>query len=455
MQAVDTYLETHLGASLDELSHLCAQPSISAQGVGLEETAETVAEMLRQRGFQVEIFATQGAPVVFAEREGRHRNRTLLFYNHYDVQPPEPLDLWETPPFEPTLRDGKLYARGVSDDKGHLVARLFAIDALLATGGELPCNVKFVIEGEEETSSLHLHDFIKEHREMLAADACIWEFGGVDERDVPMEYLGMRGICYVELSVETAATDVHSGLGGSIFPNAAWRLVWALNTLKGPDERIHLPGFYDNVRPPSPRDLELLSQLPEVAEEYKRRYGVRQFLKGLTGGVALRQAAVFEPTCTICGLTSGYQGPGTKTVLPARAVAKVDFRLVPDQMPEDVLRQLRAHLDAHGFEDVQITYLGGEPPVKTDPDHPFVDLVVQTAKPVYGVPMQKVPMVGGSGPGYAFAHDLGVPIATAGLGYPGSNTHAPNENIRVDLYLKHARHMARVLAGFATVDLPS
>ncbi len=450
--AYDAYLETHLNESLDELSRLCAQPSISAQGVGLEETAEMVAAMLRQRGFQVEIFATGGAPVVFAEREGRRNDRTLLFYNHYDVQPPEPLELWETPPFEPTLRDGKLYARGVSDDKGHLVARLFAIDALLATEGELPCRVKFIIEGEEETSSLHLHDFIKEHREMLAADACIWEFGGVDHRDRPMEYLGMRGICYVELSVETAATDVHSGLGGSIFPNAAWRLIWALNTLKGPDEHIRLPGFYDKVKPPSERDLELLAQLPEVAEEYKQRYGVKEFLKGLTGGVALRRAEVFEPTCTICGLTSGYQGPGSKTVLPARASAKVDFRLVPDQMPEDVLRQLREHLDAHGFEDVQITYLGGEPPVKTDPDHPFVDLVVQTAEPVYGVPMQKVPMTGGSGPGYAFAHYLGVPIATAGLGYPGSNAHAPNENIRIDLYLKHARHMARVLAGFASLE---
>lgn len=447
--AVDAYIEQHLPESLEELKRLCAIPSISAQNRGLQEAAQLVAELFRRRGFTVQIFATEGAPVVFAERAGRRNDCTLLFYNHYDVQPPEPLELWETPPFEPTVRDGKLYARGASDDKGHITSRLLALDALLAVLGELPCRVKFIIEGEEETSSLHLHDFVKDHRELLAADGCIWEFGGVDHREIPMQYLGMRGICYVELSVETAATDVHSGLGGSIFPNAAWRLVWALNSLKGPDERIRLPGFYDAVRPPSERDLELLAALPEVAEEYRQRYGVREFLKGLTGGLELRRAAVFEPTCTICGLTSGYQGPGSKTVLPARASAKVDFRLVPDQMPEQVLEQLRRHLDEQGFTDVQITYLGGEPPVKTDPDHPFVDLVVRTAEPVYGVPMQKVPMVGGSGPGYAFAHYLGVPIATAGLGYPGSNAHAPNEHIRLDLYAKHARHMARVIAAFA------
>ena len=317
--------------------------------------------MLRQRGFTVKIMPTGGAPVVFAERSGKSP-KTLLIYNHYDVQPPEPLELWLSPPFEPTLRDGMLFARGVSDDKGQLVSRLFALDALLDATGELPCNVKFIIEGEEETSSVHLHDFIESNQSLLAADACIWEFGGVDHREVPMQYLGLRGICYVELSAETAQSDVHSGLGGSIFPNAAWRLVWALNSLKGPDERIRIPGFYDSVRPPSQRDRQLMEALPEVAGEYRDRYGVDHFLKGLVDGVDLRIAEVFEPTCTICGLTSGYQGPGSKTVLPARASAKVDFRLVPDQFPQDVLKQLRAHLDAEGFADIHINFLGGEPP---------------------------------------------------------------------------------------------
>jgi acetylornithine deacetylase/succinyl-diaminopimelate desuccinylase-like protein len=249
--------------------------------------------------------------------------------------------------------------------------------------------------------------------------------------------------------VESLSTDVHSGLGGSIFPNAAWRLTWALGTLKGPDERIRIPGFYDNVRPPSELDRELLAALPDVAQEYKSRYGVKAFIKGLTGGTELKVEEIFSPTCTICGLTSGYQGAGPKTVQPARASAKVDFRLIPDQTPAEVLEKLRAHLDSEGFSDVQIEFLGGEPPARTDPDDPFVNIVVDTAKDIYGVPMQKVPMTGGSGPNYPFVHDLGLPVATAGLGYPDSRVHAPNENIRLDLYLKHAKHMVRVIQEFA------
>ncbi len=444
---IDTYLEQHMDQSIAELSRLCAQPSISAQNLGLEDCANLVAEMLRQRGFQVKVLPTGGAPAVYAERQGRSP-KTLLFYNHYDVQPPEPLELWDSPPFEPALRDGKLYARGVSDDKGHITSRLLAIDAILAAEGELPCSVKFLIEGEEEAGSVSLADFVRQHRELLAADACVWESGGVDHREVPNQYLGMRGICYVELSVETAEVDIHSGLGGSIFPNPAWRLVWALSSLKGPDGRVRIPGFYDPVRPPSPRDRELFAALPEVADEYRQRFGVKYFLNGLQGGLELRLAEVFEPTCTICGLTSGYQGPGTKTVLPRRASAKVDFRLVPDQTPEQVLEGLRRHLEAGGFADIRIDLLGGEPPARTDPDHPFVKLVVEAARPVYGQPMQIIPMIGGSGPNHAFIHYLGVPVASSGVGHPGARIHAPNENLRLDLYLKGARHIARILEEF-------
>ena len=447
-QTVDSYLEKNLEKSLEELRILVAQPSISAQGIGLKECANLVADMLRKRGFAAEIMDTEGAPVVYAERKGKS-DKTLLFYNHYDVQPPEPLELWESPPFEPAIRDGKMYGRGISDDKGHIVSRLHAIDSILAADGDLPCNIKFIVEGEEETASVHLHEFIRENKDKLQADACIWEFGGVDHRGVPMQYLGLRGICYVELSVESLGTDVHSGLGGSIFPNAAWRLTWALSTLKGIDERIRIPGFYDDVRKPTARDRELMDALPDVADEYKSRYGVREFIKGLGGGTDLKMEEVFTPTCTICGLTSGYQGPGSKTVQPAYASAKVDFRLVPDQKPEDILKKLRTHLDSEGFEDVQIKYLGGEPAARTDPDDPFVKTVVQASEEVYEEPMQLVPMVGGSGPNYPFVHDLGLPVATAGLGYPDTRAHAPNENIRIDLYLKHAMHMARVIKEFS------
>ncbi len=445
---IDAYLEQNLDKSIAELSKLVAQPSVGAQNLGMKECAALVGGMLKARGFRVDVMDTGGAPVVFAERKGKS-DKTLLIYNHYDVQPPEPLELWETPPFEPSLRDGKLYGRGVSDDKGHITSRLFAIDALLDAQGELPCNIKFIIEGEEETSSVHLYDFILKNKDRLKADACFWEFGGVDSHETPMQYLGLRGICYVELSVETASIDVHSGLGGSIFPNAAWRLVWALSTLKTEDERILIPGFYDGIQPPSVRDRELISALPEVADEYKSMYGVKKFIKGLTGGVDLRVEEVFTPTCTICGLTSGYQGPGSKTVLPARASAKVDFRLVIGQDPADIRKKLRAHLDAQGFSDVQITDLGGDAAARTDPDDPFIQLVAKTAEEVYEMPMQIVPMTGGSGPSHPFVHDLGLPVATGGIGHPETRAHAPNENVRIDLYLKHARHMARVINEFA------
>ena len=444
---LDAYLDSHLDESIAELSKLVAQPSVGAQNLGIKECASLVAEMLCKRGFATEIMPTEGAPVVFGERKGKS-DKTLLFYCHYDVQPPEPLELWETPPFKPSLRGGKLYGRGVGDDKGHIVSRLFAIDALLDQGGDLPCNVKFIIEGEEETSSIHLHEYVLNNKERLKADGCIWEFGGVDHEESPIQYLGLRGICYVELSVETAATDVHSGIGGSIFPNAAWRLVWALNSLKGPDERIRLPGFYDKVRKPSARDLELMAALPETSAAYKKQYGVKSFIKGLTGGVELRVEEVFTPTCTICGLTSGYQGPGSKTVQPAKASAKVDFRLVPDQRPADVLEQLRSHLEAEGFSDVKVKFLGGEVPARTDPDDPFIKLVCDTALEVYGKQMLLLPLIGGSGPNYPFVHDLGLPVATAGLGHPDGRGHAPNENIRIDLYLKHSKHMARLMVAF-------
>ncbi|HEY69484.1 MAG TPA: M20/M25/M40 family metallo-hydrolase [Anaerolineae bacterium] len=444
-KAVDAAIAKRMDQNLEELSRLCAQPSISAQGLGMQECAELVMEILRQRGFKTELMPTKGFPVVYAELPGRS-DRTLLLYNHYDVQPPEPLELWDSPPFEPTIRDGKMYARGVSDDKGHIICRLAAIDALLEVDGELPCNIKFVIEGEEETSSPNLHAFVAENVELLKADGCLWEFGGVNHEGVPVLYAGLRGICYLQLSVETASRDAHSGLAGSIFPNAAWRLVWALRSIKGSDEYIRVSGFYDGVRPPTERDLEYLAKLPESSHDLKKTYGVRRFIKGLEDGIELRKEAIFSPTCTICGLTAGYQGPGSKTVLPAKASAKVDFRLIPDQDPEEVAELVRAHLDDEGFDDVQIEYLGGERPARTDPDDPFLQMVASSAEEIYGTPMLVTPMSGGSGPNDPFVRLLKVPVATAGIGYPDSRAHAPNENIIIDLLEKGIRHTARIMS---------
>lgn len=445
---LDQRLEVSLDDSLSELSDLVAIPSIAAQNKGLDECAELVSSQLTKRGFKSEIMSGGHAPIVVAERKGKN-DKTLILYNHYDVQPPEPLDLWESPPFEATKRGGKIYGRGISDDKGHFVSRLHAIDAILAEDGELPCNVKFMVEGGEEIGSPDVPDFVRTNSEKLAADACIWEFGGVNHEDTPMQILGMRGICYVELHVESLTIDVHSGLGGSIFPNAAWRLVWALNSLKSQDERILINGHYDNVVPPSDRDRELVSAMPYEGDDHRERYGVKEFLRSVDEHPDLYIQEVFEPTCTISGLTAGYQGPGSKTVQPAKASAKVDFRLVPNQTPEEVLRNLRMHLDNHGFEDARIEYLGGEAPGRTDPDDPFVDIVVSASEEVYGERQLIVPMLGGSGPNHAFLHYLDLPVATCGLGYPGNQVHAPNENIRIDLYLQASRHMVRILTNFA------
>ena len=446
-QEIQAAIEANLEQSLAELGTLCAQPSISAQNQGMKECADLVRTMLASRGFATRILPGEGHPVVYAERGGQSP-QTLLFYNHYDVQPPEPLELWETPPFVPSRRDGKLFARGVSDDKGHLLCRLAAIDALLELQGDLPCRVKFLIEGEEEIGSVHLPAIIQEHKDLLAADACLWEFGGVDQEDIPLQVAGLRGICYVELSVRTASRDAHSGLGGSIFPNAAWRLTWALTSLKGFDERIRLPGFYDKVVPPTRADLDLLAAVPDPTQTYLREYGLPNFIKGITDPEDLKREEIFSPTCTICGLTSGYQGPGSKTVLPAAASAKVDFRLVPDQDPDDVLQALRSHLDAEGFNDIEITPLGFNKPARTDLQDPFLRMVVETAREAYGAPQRVVPMSGGSGPNHPFLHVLKVPVATAGIGYPGSQVHAPNENIRVKDFVRGAHHTALIMHTF-------
>jgi acetylornithine deacetylase/succinyl-diaminopimelate desuccinylase-like protein len=444
IKAVDQWIEENLDQSIEELSELVSQPSVAAQNLGIEKCADMVAVCLEKRGFQVQIFQTGGSPVVFGERKGR-KDKTLIVYDHYDVQPPEPLDLWVSPPFKPVIRNGRLYGRGVADNKGNFVERLHAIDAILAVEDELPCNIKFILEGEEEIGSVHLESFIKSHQELLAGDVCVWEVGGVDHQNVPIQQIGMRGIFYVELRVRTANQDVHSGMGGSIFQNAAWRLVWALNSLKDENEQILLPGFYEDIVPPTEREIELLSEGPDLTAYYQEKYDLDGFLKGIDDPLELAVQAVYQPTCTICGLTAGYQGAGSKTVLPAEARAKVDFRLVPNQTPAKVLSQLRAHLDQQGFSDVEIVDLGGNPPAKTAPDHPAVRMAVDAATDVYEKPTRIVPMVGGSGPNFIFQTYLDVPIITSGAGDAENRAHAPNESISLDLYVRGAKHFARIL----------
>jgi acetylornithine deacetylase/succinyl-diaminopimelate desuccinylase-like protein len=368
------------------------------------------------------------------------------------VQPPEPLELWTAPPFQPEIRNGALFARGAKDDKGEFIARLAAVDAARAAhAGQLPCNVTFVVEGEEEIGSQHFADFVLAHTDLLAAQGAIWEEGSIDSRGAPVCWLGPRGLLYVELAVTTMTRDAHSG-SAHVLPNAAWRLLRALTTLKDERERVLIPGFYDDALPLSERQRAIIEQYYDggAAENASRAaYGVEQFVNGASG-LAWTEA-VFNPTCNIAGLTAGYQGPGSKTVIPAQASAKVDFRLVPDQDPRDILNKLRAHLDQQGFADVSVTTLGGVGyPWKQDPENPLIQLNLRAGEEVYGIPARITPLIGGTSPVYAIARPLGnIPVISPGLGYWDNKTHAPDEHVRLQDFQNAARHIGRIVEGFA------
>ena len=449
-EKIDSFLTEHQSRFIQELSELCAQPSVSARKEGVHECGALVAKILERHHLAVQSIPTPDSPVIVGRASG-DSPRTLLLYNHYDVQPPEPLELWTTPPYQPTLRDGALYARGAEDDKGELIARLAALEAVrYAHGGNLPCGVTFVVEGQEEIGSPYMADFVQNHLDLLKSQATIWEGGGISVEGNPGSVLGLRGVLSVEIVVQTMSQDAHSGIAHAL-PSAAWRLVRVLACIKDEYEHILIPGFYEHALPPTDYDLELINASPDMEAWFKEHFGVRQFVNDLHGKDL--EKAVFNPTCNIQGITTGYQGAGMKTVIPARASTKVDFRLVPDQDPKDIFAKLRRHLDQSGFEDVSLTWLGAMWPFKAPADNPFVKLTARTAEAVYGKPFEMFPLVGGSSPVYAFAKPLGnIPVVMAGTGYAQNNAHAPDEHIRLVDFQNGARHIARILDGFA--DLP-
>lgn len=433
---------------VDELKALIRQPSVSAQKIGIEETAALVVERARRAGVDASIERVPGGPPTIIGETGSGE-RTLLVYDHFDVQPPDPLDEWDTPPFEPVERDGYLFGRGVSDNKGNLLARLQAIEAYRATIGELPLRIRVLYEGEEEIGSAHLAEFVRVHAERLRADGCIWEAGYKDAAGRPTVSLGLKGICYLDLRVRGVAKDAHSSMG-TIVPNAAWRLTWALASLKDDQDRITVDGLMEHVRAPSTADMALLEALPYDEEELKRIHGISGFVRGLTG-TSLKMKHFFEPTCTICGLTSGYQGEGSKTVLPANASAKVDFRLVPDLTPDLVRRVVRDHLDRRGFTDVEMTTHHGEGPSRWPADTPVARASVLACRDAYGVEPVVYPLMAGSGPMAQVCDALGIPVTGFGAGNARSANHAPNENIAVADYVDHIRAFGRFIHEFARV----
>ncbi|TMF27738.1 MAG: M20/M25/M40 family metallo-hydrolase [Chloroflexi bacterium] len=442
----DDYVRARVPQYLDELKALIRQPTVSAQGIGIADTARIVLDRARRAGIDASARSVNGGPPTIVGETGRGE-RTLLVYNHYDVQPPDPLDEWETPPFEPTERDGHLFGRGVSDNKGNLMARLQAIEAYRATIGELPLRVRVLYEGEEESGSPHLAAFVDANADRLRADGCIWEAGYKDAAGRPTISCGLKGIAYVELRVRGAAKDAHSSVA-TIIPNPAWRLVWALATLKNDRDEITVDGFAQEVRQPTPAELGLLERLPFDETAMLRIHGISRFVGGLSG-LALKRKHFYEPTCTICGIVSGYTGAGSKTVLPAIASAKIDFRLVPDLTPEKVATLLRAHLDRRGFSDVEIVPSHGERPSRWPTDSLPARAAAVACRATYGVDPVVYPLMAGSGPMAQVCDRLGIPVTGFGSGNAASANHAPNENIAIADYVDHIRAFGRFLDTFA------
>lgn len=448
MPTFDEYVAKNRERFIAELQDFVRQPSIAAQNRGMEEMAKKVYFNLGELGADAKLIPVEGGyPVVYGEIGSGPR--TLIIYDHYDVQPPEPLELWETPPFDGAIRDGKLFARGVADNKGDLMSRIQAIESWQRTEGDLPLKIKFVIEGEEEIGSPNLGTFVNANRALLeGADGCLWEFGGKDVKERPTLTCGLKGIMYIELHAQGAARDLHSGTA-PIVVNPAWRLLWALNTMKDANDHITIDNFYNDVRPPNQLELDAAARVPFDTDVELERYGVPQFINGVRGVDAIKRL-MYEPTCTICGLYSGYIGEGSKTVLPNHSFVKLDFRLVPDQTPDHIIELVRAHLDRRGFSDVVIkTTETGEEVARSPLDSAIVQAAARAMRSTYGLEPVVYPTSGGSGPMYVLCQQLGIPAVSAGTGYWDSRGHAPNENIRLDDYFQCIHFVHDLMKEFA------
>jgi acetylornithine deacetylase/succinyl-diaminopimelate desuccinylase-like protein len=432
---VSPRFEKYVGENLNDFAKdimtLVAQPSVSARKEGVEECATLVEKMVRNTGANVKVLKLEGAPpLIYGEIKSSKSKKTIMFYNHYDVQPEEPLELWKSPPFKPEIRNGVIYGRGVSDDKGELVSRLKIVESYLKSGEDLPCSVKFCFEGEEETGSVHLGDYVSKYSDLFKADAVVWEYGTIDTKGTPMVTLGVKGMIYLEFVLKSLSADAHSSYAAAL-PSAPWRMVRLLNLLKDENEMIKVPGWYDGVVNLAEDELAVLQKMPFDGAEFKKTYGAAKFLGDMTDDQA-KKALVQRPTANIAGIWAGYEGPGSKTVLPKEMHVKMDFRLVPDQDPEDLWKRLRKYLDVNGFADVEMQLESMEPAARTSYKHPFANAAITAAEKTYG----KKPIVElgspGTGPLYLFTRRYNMPSADIGVSALDGGIHAPNENLKLE-----------------------
>jgi acetylornithine deacetylase/succinyl-diaminopimelate desuccinylase-like protein len=432
---------------ISELQTLIRQPSVSAKNEGIEECATLVKKILEKSGIKSEILRIGNvAPIVYGEiKSKKNPNKTLMFYNHYDVQPAEPFDLWDDPPFSGKIKGNKIFGRGSSDDKGELITRIKAVEASLKTTGDVPCNIKFVIEGEEETGSAHIDQYLKKYKKKFACDGVIWEFGYVDSQNRPIIGLGMKGLLYVELSVKESLRDAHSSLA-VLIKNPAWRLLEAVQTLRDPHGRILIKDWYKEVTPLSKTDLKIISQEPFDEQSFKKEFGIKSFI-GNMHGLDAKKALVGGATCNIAGLLSGYTGNGAKTVLPGESLVKIDFRLVPKMDPKKQTLRLRKHLKSKGFGDVLIKVFHGEAAARTNPSEPFVSKVKEAADQSFGKSILNVSNAG-TGPMHSFVKFLNAPCISVGSTYMFARIHSPNEFARIDLLKKTTKCIYLIMEKF-------
>jgi acetylornithine deacetylase/succinyl-diaminopimelate desuccinylase-like protein len=372
-----------------------------------------------------------------------------MIYDHYDVQPVDPLDLWTSRPFSPEVRDGVFYARGAADNKGDLVARLAGLDAYQQVHGDIPVSIKLLIDGEEETGSRHFEGIVDRYRDGLHADGCVWEGAGIDHVGRPEFVFGAKGLAYVELYYKGLNDDQHSSQA-VIAPSPVWHVLEALATLRNPGGRVLIDGFYDDAVPCSKQDEEMLRSLEWDEEAERKRLGVDSFVGGDTGFELLKRL-FFEGTCNIAGIVAGFTVPGaSKTVLPSEVLVKIDMRLVPDQDPDDIVEKLRRHLERRRFGDIEVRKHSMENPVRSPSDSLIGRATIQAASGIYDQAPAVSPLMIGTGPMYPIAHTLGIPtVSPAGVCRPDSNIHAPNENVRVDDFTKVVEYTAAWIGAVA------
>ncbi len=444
--SLKSYVNAHKDRLVEELKTFLRKPGISTTGVGMEETAQFLFDELTHLGFQSRVLRLENAsPVVYGEAGDPSASVTLCIYGHYDVQAPDPLSEWNSDPFQPVVRDGLIYARGATDDKGNLFANIKAAETVLGVMKRLPLRLKFFFEGEEEIGSPNLKRYLETYQGMLKSDMTIVCDRGIHESGRPQIYLGNKGLVSVRVSCRKARRDVHSG-HAPLIPSGIWDLIRLLGSLKDEQERILIPGYYDNVLPPSEEELKLLESIPFDPERFKRQYGIRKIL--VDGSpVDLLRALLFRPTSNISGIQAGWTGEKPKTIIPAAATALLDFRLVKKQGLDEIKEKVTRAIGASPFGPFDLQVRGEFEEYRVSPSHPWAKLAIETAREVTGKDPVVWPLLDGSGPLVLFPRYIGGETFIIGLGAPfeTANTHAPNENIGIDHYLTGIVQMAALL----------